>query len=117
MNFIVASLLWHASEVDTFWIFVRMMEDYELRDNYIAKLPGLDKHCQIIDLLIFENLVDLYRHFSEFGIIVAMFATEWCFTLFGSLVPLDAIGDFLDVFMQDGWMFFYRVVLGILKRI
>ncbi len=37
--------LWHATEVDAFWIFVRMMEDYELRDNYLPKLPGLDKHC------------------------------------------------------------------------
>jgi len=45
MNFIAAAILWHANEVDAFWIFVRMMEDYELRDNYLPKLPGLDKHC------------------------------------------------------------------------
>jgi hypothetical protein len=35
MNFIVAAILWHADEVSAFWIFVRLMEDHELRDNYL----------------------------------------------------------------------------------
>jgi hypothetical protein len=117
MNFIVGAILWHATEVDAFWIFVRMMEDYELRDNYLPKLPGLDKHCQIIDLLIFENLANLYRHFSEHLIEVKMFATEWCFTLFGSMVPVQHMGHFIDMFLSNGWMSLYKVALVILRRL
>jgi hypothetical protein len=88
-----------------------MMEDLELRDNYLPNLPGLEKHCQIIDLLIFEKLGTLYRHFSEYGITVTMFATEWVFALFGSVVPLDSMGEFIDLYMAHGWPFFYKVVI------
>lgn len=44
MNFIVGSLLFHTSEVMAFWLFVSLLEDCELRDIYLPKLPGLYKH-------------------------------------------------------------------------
>jgi len=44
MNFVVASLLLHCSEVIAFWLFVSLIEDCEMRDNYMPKLPGLFKH-------------------------------------------------------------------------
>jgi len=62
-------------------------------------------------------LSKLYRHFSEYFIDVKMFATEWCFTLFGSMVPVDVIGDFIDLFHEYGWMALYKVALAILKRL
>ena len=48
MNFIVASLLYHCSEEIAFWIFVTLIEDYELRDIYETNLPGLYKHSHVI---------------------------------------------------------------------
>ena len=44
MNFIVGSLLFHCSEEVAFWLFVSLIEDYEMRDIYQPKLPGLYKH-------------------------------------------------------------------------
>jgi hypothetical protein len=52
MNFVVAALLLHCSEVIAFWLFVSLIEDYEMRDIYLPKLPGLFKHSQMIDILI-----------------------------------------------------------------
>ena len=52
MNFVVAALLLHCSEVIAFWLFVALIEDYEMRDIYLHKLPGLFKHSQMIDILI-----------------------------------------------------------------
>jgi hypothetical protein len=46
-----------------------------------------------------------------------MFATEWCFTLFGSIVPVDVIGDFLDMFVDSGWISLYKLILVIIDRI
>lgn len=63
MNFIVGSLLYHANEVMTFWLFVSLIEDCELRDIYMPGLPGLFKHSQIINILIMENLKTLFSHF------------------------------------------------------
>jgi hypothetical protein len=44
MNYIVAALLLHCSEVIAFWLFVSLIEDCDLRDIYMPSLPGLFKH-------------------------------------------------------------------------
>lgn len=44
MNFIVGALLMHCSEDIAFWLFVSLIEDFEMRDIYQPKLPGLYKH-------------------------------------------------------------------------
>lgn len=115
MNFIAGALLWHASEVDAFWLFVALMEDYELRDSYLPQLPGLSKHCQIIQLLTLEFLSDLHLQFANHRINCEMYAAEWCFTLFGSVVPVKEMINVLDGFFSEGWIFFYRMVIVLLR--
>jgi len=66
MNFIAGSLLYHCSEEIAFWLFVMIMEDYELEEVYINKMPGLNKHFQIIDMIIMAYIPDLYSHFVFF---------------------------------------------------
>jgi hypothetical protein len=117
MNFIVGALLWHSSEADCFWLFVTLMEDYELRDNYLPNLPGLSKHSQIIDILTLQKLPRLYFHFAKYEVVVQMFATDWCFSLFGSIIPVTELVDLVDKFFQQGWMIFYKLVLVILRRL
>lgn len=48
MNFIVGSLLMHCTEEITFWLFVSLIEDYQMRDIYQPELPGLYKHISIL---------------------------------------------------------------------
>ena len=115
MNFIAGALLWHASEVDTFWLFVALMEDYELRESYLPSLPGLSKHCQIIQLFILEFLPRLHRQFAEHRINCEMYAAEWCFTLFGSVIPVREMINVLNGFFTEGWIFFYRMVILLLQ--
>ena len=71
MNFIVGSLLYHSSEVTAFWLFVSLIEDCELRDIYLKGLPGLYKHSQIIEMLIMENLKNLFSHFVCFSRLIS----------------------------------------------
>ena len=63
MNFIVGSLLMHCSEEVTFWLFVALIEDYEMRDIYMPGLPGLYKHIAIMEYLMERHLPTLYEHF------------------------------------------------------
>jgi len=63
MNFIVAALLHHCSEEIAFWIFVTLIEDYELRDIYEQNLPGLYKHCYVITNLLESEFPELHSHF------------------------------------------------------
>ena len=48
MNFIVGALLLHCSEEVTFWLFVALIEDYEMREIYMEGLPGHIKHSTLI---------------------------------------------------------------------
>ncbi len=35
MNFIVGSLLYHSDEYITFWLIIELLENYNLRPNYM----------------------------------------------------------------------------------
>lgn len=62
MNFVVAALLYHCSEEVAFWLFVTLLEDYEIRDVYLAGLPGLYRHTHIIGSLLQRNFRELTEH-------------------------------------------------------
>ena len=117
MNFIAAALLWHAGEVESFWLLVHLMEEYDMRDNYTPELPGLTKHSQIVNLVLMEHLPKLHLLFCRYRIASELFVTDWCFTMFGSLVPLGDMGRVLEAFLEGGWSFFYKLVLVILGRL
>lgn len=63
MNFLVGQLLMHCSGALSFWLFVELIEEYELRDIYQVGLPGLHKHSFIIEMLVKEHLPVLAKHF------------------------------------------------------
>ena len=44
-----------------------------------------------------------------------MFATEWIFTIFSSIIPIDQIDSVFDEFFKDSWLFLYRFVVHLLK--
>jgi hypothetical protein len=96
MNFIAASILYHAEEYIAFWILVLIFEKSEMRDVYMQgkkffefdiifisiDLPGLAKHSQIVDFLILNNLPELYSHFVRYrkylSLIWEVYAQHYC---------------------------------------
>ena len=58
MNMLVGAILLHCrgDEVSSFWIFVSLIENYEMRQIYQTGLPGLDQHGQVIQILIGKHL-------------------------------------------------------------
>ena len=116
MNFVVAALLLHCSEVIAFWLFVALIEDFEMRDIYLPKLPGLFKHSQMIDILIEQHLPEVHSHINEHGIKAELFASEWIFGLFSSVIPVDFMGLFFDEFFKRSWVFFYQLVLQLMHH-
>ncbi len=43
-----------------------------------------------------------------------MYASDWVFCLFASLIPLNLYSDFFDCFLTFGWPFFYGMCLSLL---
>lgn len=117
MNYIAACLLFHCKESDAFWLLLRLVYDYNLVQNYLPRLPGLEKHSHVLEFLLIEHLPELYEHLTRNGVIVQMFATEWCLTLFTSLLSLENSCFFLTKFFKHRWVFFYKFVIEILDRL
>lgn len=51
MNFIAASIFYHASEVATFWIMIAFMDRFRMKDVFRQGLPGLSVHDREIEKL------------------------------------------------------------------
>eukprot|EP00347_Sterkiella_histriomuscorum_P021980 403332100 len=114
MNFIVGSMLYHCNEEIAFWMFVALIEEFELRDIFEPNLPGLYKHCYVLDKMIETHIKDLHTHFDLYSIEVQMYASDWIFCLFSNIIPLPLMADFYDEFFLHGWPYFYKFCLSML---
>jgi hypothetical protein len=111
MNFLVGSLLHHCSEEIAFWLFVAIVEEYWLRDVFQVKLPGLYKHIALMEHLLQTYLPDLSAHLAACNISPEVYSSDWIFTLYANVVPIERYQLFLTNFFEDGWAFFYRFTL------
>ena len=81
MNQIVASLFFHAGEVLAFELTLRALNDYHLKEVHMMKLPGLFFHCEILNILLKEELLGLYNHFNTKKATMIMIASNWIMCL------------------------------------
>jgi hypothetical protein len=119
MNLIVGAILFHCrgDEVSTFWIFVSLIENYEMRQIYQQGLPGLDQHGEVIQILINRYLPNLGAVFQRQGIQYLIYFSDWLFTLFAKLIPVQIMNIFLDSFLKEGWPYFYKVCLSFFRAL
>lgn len=118
MNFIMGSLMYHCTEPHiTFWLFVSLIEQYQLWDNYCGDLKGVRKHWDILKLILDQEIPKLSEHFDNNEMKIEMFAIDWILGLFSSIIPIQYMGKFYDNFFTNEWYFFYKVVMVFLKDI
>ena len=60
MNFLAGMLVYHSCPSIAFAAFVKMIETYELQENYLPGLPGLHDKCEVIDDMIETHLPDVH---------------------------------------------------------
>lgn len=73
-------------------------------------------HSSIIEVLIKANLPELHERLLRFNLRANIYASEWIFGLFASVIPCEHMGGFFDHFYEQRWPFFYQLVLTLLKR-
>ena len=115
MNFIVGSLLLHCREDVTFWLFVALIEDFQMRDIYQPKLPGLYKHMNILEYLLETHLPALSNHLVDTCVGVELYASDWIFALYTNVLPTSVQHLWFDEFFKKGWAFFYRFTLTFMR--
>ena len=118
MNHIVDALMHHCSEDVSFWLFVSLIEDYEMRDIYQEGISGLFKHIHCLHALLEKHLPKLLEHLHKSYIDIEMFASNWIFTLYFNSLPLPEVSaPFLTSFFEYGWAFFYRFTICYLRAL
>ena len=73
-------------------------------------------HSAIIEVLVRANLPELNKRMTRFNLRASIYASEWIFGLFASVVPSMHMTTFFDNFFEHRWHFFYQLVLTLLKR-
>jgi len=112
MNFIVGFFLYHCEEYIAFWLFVALIEEYDLRSIFMKDFPGLKLHVKRVEIILQKEYEDIWKKFNKLGVKVEIFMVEWVFSLFSSLIPLDLQMDFYKGFFSQGWNFFYKMCIS-----
>ena len=112
MNFIVGFFLYHCDEYIAFWLFVSLLEEYDLRKLFMDGFPGLTLHVHRVELILQKEYPHIWDIFQQIGVKVEIFMVEWLFSLFSSLIPLDLQIDFYKGFFSKGWIFFYKMAIS-----
>ena len=115
MNLLAGALLIHAEENVAFWLFVTLIEDYEVRDVFSDSMRGVEKHWKNIRNLVGIYLPRLSAHFDECDIQIEMFTSPWILSLFWSIIPVPFLHWFLTRFFKEKWIAFYKVWISILS--
>ena len=118
MNFIVMALLWHAgAEEAAFWLFVALVQNYDLRSMFEAPdMHGLKVRSFTIVQLVHQEMPDLSAHLAEhLQNSLSLLFTDWLLTLCAGSVPLVPLSHLWDEFFDQGYSVIYRLILARLR--
>ncbi|XP_046845877.1 EVI5-like protein isoform X2 [Xenia sp. Carnegie-2017] len=112
--FIAGMLLMKMPEEETFCVFVKLMEDYGMRELYKPNMSELGLCIYQLENLVQEMLPELHGHLQAQGFQTAMYASSWFLTLFSSVFPLNVAFRIMDMFISDGREILFRLSLALL---
>ncbi|XP_072525073.1 ecotropic viral integration site 5 protein homolog isoform X3 [Salminus brasiliensis] len=113
--FIVGLLLMQMPEEQAFGVFLRLMQDFRLRELYRPHMVELGCCTFQLDGLIQEHLPELYSHFRTQALKTSTFSSSWFLTVFLSCLPPTAANRVFDIFMCEGLEIVFRVGMAILQ--
>ncbi|XP_066548315.1 ecotropic viral integration site 5 protein homolog isoform X3 [Amia ocellicauda] len=113
--FIVGLLLMQMPEEEAFCVFVKLMQDYRLRELFKPTMAELGLCMYQFESMIQEQLPELHVHFQAQSFHTSMYASSWFLTIFLTSFPLPVATRIFDIFMCEGLEIVFRVGLAILQ--
>ncbi|XP_062853317.1 ecotropic viral integration site 5 protein homolog isoform X3 [Trichomycterus rosablanca] len=113
--FIVGLLLMQMPEEEAFCVFVKLMQDYRLRELFKPSMAELGLCMYQFEYMIQEQLPELHVHFQAQSFHTSMYASSWFLTIFLTSFPLPVATRIFDIFMCEGLEIVFRVGLAILQ--
>ncbi|XP_023576042.1 ecotropic viral integration site 5 protein homolog isoform X3 [Octodon degus] len=113
--FIVGLLLMQMPEEEAFCVFVKLMQDYRLRELFKPSMAELGLCMYQFECMIQEHLPELFVHFQSQSFHTSMYASSWFLTVFLTTFPLPIATRIFDIFMSEGLEIVFRVGLALLQ--
>lgn len=113
--FIVGLLLMQMPEEEAFCVFVKLMQDYRLRELFKPSMAELGLCMYQFECMIQECLPELFVHFQSQSFHTSMYASSWFLTIFLTTFPLPIATRIFDIFMSEGLEIVFRVGLALLQ--
>ena len=67
------------------------MNDYHMKEVHMMKLPGLFYHCDMLSLILKEEIPVLWSHFLNQNVRMMMLAANWIMCLMTQCIPLNLV--------------------------
>lgn len=90
------------NEEEAFCLFVRLMNNYNLRNLFIKDMPGLHLHLYQFDRLLEDMEPAIYCHLHRRSVTPQLYATQWFLTLFAYRFPLQLVLRIYDLILSEG---------------
>ncbi|XP_074835680.1 EVI5-like protein isoform X5 [Carettochelys insculpta] len=105
--FIVGLLLMQMPEEEAFCVFVRLMQEYRLRELFKPSMAELGLCIYQFEYMLQEQLPELNIHFRSQSFLTSMYSSSWFLTLFLTTFPLPVATRVFDIFMYE---YFQKVI-------
>lgn len=115
LNYFAGLFLTYTNEEYSFWLLHWCIMKYNLKEFYSIDFPELKKSLFILLVLLKCHLPKLYLHLRDKKVYALMFASQWFFTFFSSVLKFDIVVRVFDALMFEGFKVMYRISLGLLK--
>ncbi|CAH6777133.1 Evi5 [Phodopus roborovskii] len=102
-------------EEEAFCVFVKLMQDYRLRELFKPSMAELGLCMYQFECMIQEHLPELFVHFQSQSFHTSMYASSWFLTIFLTTFPLPIATRVFDIFMSEGLEIVFRVGLALLQ--
>ncbi|ORZ22528.1 rab-GTPase-TBC domain-domain-containing protein [Absidia repens] len=117
LAFLVGPLLMNMSEQESFCVFVRIMETYEMRTMFTLNMEGLQLRLYQFSSLLAQILPELSDHLGYHSVNPPMYASQWFLTLFAYTFPIPLVLRIYDIVFAEGAAeTIMRVAIAMLKR-
>lgn len=112
--FIVGLLLMQMPEEEAFCVFVRLMQEYRLRELFKPSMAELGLCIYQLEYMLQDQLPELNLHFRSHCFHTSMYSSSWFLTLFLTTFPLPVATRIFDIFIYEGLEVIFRVGMAIL---
>ncbi|KAM4748441.1 EVI5-like protein [Rhinophrynus dorsalis] len=112
--FIVGLLLMQMPEEEAFCVFVKLMQEYRLRELFKPSMAELGLCIYQLEYMLQDQLPELNLHFRSHCFHTSMYASSWFLTLFLTTFPLPVATRVFDIFIYEGLEVIFRVGMALL---